>query len=247
MRLYSFFLFLLHVVITTSYAQIDIINTSLNDVSKNELYIGLVNNLKIEGLGEGLGVLNINDQENIELERNIYQYVPYDTPDSMLTFSIYRDGTLLFEKQFRLINKAEPKLCIKGDVEENSVEELIRSREFQICYPNSNYHSNVYISSYKVFYIIDTDTILHIDTFPIGKVDTILVIDPVTLQEEFRVYTSDEETYAYDFYGSNLSISVIERLVDLKKGNLCLITDINVIFPNGVRRRLENVIFEKAY
>lgn len=226
------------------YSQIVISNVKLIDSTKRILYVGIDNEIVINGIDstyeiafkKSLCTLNKSNQT----ENRFYVRASKRGRD---TLQIKRKNKKIFETEY-LIEYIQEPICHFPNVQKGKATKRdIISKPFLYCYiPNNFLKIKFIISSFKVCTIHLNDTLALYDNEKFYRPDTIEVTDPIT--SEIKLIIKMKKSTNKINYGNKLTDFQIKSLEEINIGDKLFISDIEVLCPDGMNRRMKDILIE---
>jgi hypothetical protein len=145
-------LFFSFLTIVTAYGQISIKTLKLSNVDTNQLYIGVDNRLKVEGVSLGKIELSSKFSSIERINEKEFNVRAHHTGKD--TFTVAQNGTLIFEKVFEVSRIANPKICLaKYYTTDATIDEILLDPSLYIVVPNCLYVHNSTVWSFSGAFI----------------------------------------------------------------------------------------------
>lgn len=239
-------LILLFNSLTFSAKDYQLYNASLIDTAKDELYIGCVNKIMFTGADTNLTYCIItNDLDTQCMVNNTLNYMPKSSTQESITV-IDNQNNIILKKVFTCKNVPEPNIVIGNEIKEYySINDLIEHRQIRAILPGNNLRNiNFILHSYKMF-VYEGDKSYPLYKYrPKGSVDTVLMVDPISLEEILCIKIRDQDFKDETYYNIPLDDDTITKLKALPENAIVCIYNVRASFSNGAIRYL-NEIFLK--
>ncbi|MCB9227499.1 MAG: hypothetical protein H6578_10075 [Chitinophagales bacterium] len=216
-------------------------NLSLTEPSKNILYVGVSNHLKLEGV-ENCDSLQIQSNHCTfnKIKNEEYSYDVKANSFSIDTVKLYCSGKFIDEFVFELA-RIEYFVCQLGNIDTccATIEQILELPKLNLIF-NDYLKHNMRILFFEVYVSSEIDGIYKMyEPLKEGTMDTITMIDPITLEIQEKI-TGRTEAITVN-YADRLTDYQINEIKKLNKGDLLIFDNIKVQSPDSKLRKIPSI------